>query len=363
MENEIMDSSGSTPVGDALIYCYINEIPPFIEDGLENLYETLHSSLPFFRVFRSIEDVSCYVVRRDEIPSIILLFTFKNRRVEVLNEMIELDQAEVYRFTRYIFSQFPQVDMIRFKAAKTTTCKFGFPLQRYNSKDTYVVTLPGTPEEYTAGIGKSTRKDIRSHKNSILRDFPSYESNFYVNEGIDEMHIREIIKFSESRIAAKGLKISHDAERIIHMARTCGFVNVATIDGRVCAGSVNYRVGSSYFAEIIGFDTRYEKYGLGILCAYQTLCESIVRGGKRFSLAGGTFDYKRRLLALPLEMDELQIYRSYSKMIVNLDRTIQVMLVGYIRRLKKMLHQRNEKAYVRFLIKCFYMLKNKLKSG
>jgi hypothetical protein len=355
-----MSSSELVQAGDTSISCYIHEIPPFIEAELVKSYETLDSSLPFFKVFRSLEQVNCYVARRPGHPSTVLLFTCRGRQVDVLNEMIEIDQPEVHRFASYIFAKFEHADIISFKALKTTTHKFGFPVQRHESKDTYVIALPATPEKYTESLGKHTRADIRQKTNKVRREFPTFVSTFYVDQDVDEKHVREIIALSENKINSKGVKLAHDVERIIALAKMCGFVNVLTIDGRICAGSVNYRIGSTYVGGITGYDPEYEKYGLGRVCVHQSICESIARGGKKYYLGGGAFEFKQRLLGVPLSMDELHIYRSRAKLLLNLGRAAQVVIVGRVRYLKKVLHRNQQKAWAKFVFKSFHVFRNRL---
>jgi hypothetical protein len=355
-----MSSSELVQAGEPSISCYVNEIPPFIEAELVNAYETLDSSLPFFKVFRSLEQVNCYVARRTGLPSTVLLFTCRDRRVEVLNEMIEIDQAEVQRFAAYAFAKFEQADIIRFKALKTTTHKFGFPVQQHESKDTYVISLPATPDKYTESLGKHTRADIRQKTNKVRREFPGFVSTFYVDEEIDEKHVREILALSEHKINAKGVKLAHDVERVIALAKMCGFVNVLTIDGRICAGSVNYRIGTTYVGGITGYDPAYEKYGLGRVCVHESIRESIARGGKKYYLGGGAFEFKQRLLGVPLCMDELHIYRSRAKMLLNLGRAARIVMLGRVRYLKKTLHQNNQKAWAKFVFKSFHFVRNRL---
>lgn len=355
-----MSSSGKVQTGEISVFCYIDEVPPFIETELERLYGMLQSSLPFFNVFRSIENVNCYVVTLRKKPIVIILFKFKNRSIEVLNEMIEIDQQEIDRFTRYVFIKFSQVDIISFKALKTVIYKFFFPMQKYSSKDTYMIELPATPHEYTANIGKSTRTNIRYQTNNIFRNYPSFAVKFYVKDDINEQCIQVILRFSEQRIRRKFSGFSHNEACIISLAKMCGFVCVLMINNRVCAGSINYQIGSSYFGEVLGHDIEYEKYGLGKLALHQTICESIVRGGRRFYLGGGVFDFKNRMLGAQVSMDELQIYRSYGKLIINFDKAAKTIIFSYVRKLKSWLHQHKHKFFARCAFKYFYFFKSKI---
>lgn len=344
---------------DTGIRCYHDAIPVFVEDALAGLYDTLHASLPFFRVFRSVEGVSCYVAERDGRPSTILLFRRQGRRLEVLNEMIAIGQDELRRFARYVFRHFPEVDLIGFKALRTETPGLGFPVQQHSAKDTWVIALPDSPESYLAGLGKSTRANIRQQTNLVARTFPGLQTRFATNGEIDERHVRAILRFSEERIQAGGARVRHDAERILALARSCGFVTVLSIDGAVCAGSVNYRVGSSVFGDVTGYDPKYEKYSLGKLCAFHTISESIARGARRFYLGGGDFEFKGRLGGVPLEMDELRIYRSRWRMLVNLDRAAEAVVKARVRQLKKHLHRNKQHRLARTAFRLFYLFKGK----
>lgn len=336
------------------ISCYNNDIPDFIEAELVRLYDALHSSLPFFEIFRSTKRVSSYVASRNGTPVAIFLFTHTRRRIEVLNEMIEVDHVELDRFVSYVFAHFPSVDIISFKALKADTKQLAFPVQRHNAKETYVISLPATKEEYTASLGKSTRTGVRYQQNKVARDHPSFASRFYINDEIDEEHIRAILRLSEQRISGKAFKFSHDAHRIIRLARRCGFVHVLSIDGQLCAGSINYRIGASVFGEAIAQDPAFEHYGLGKLTVYLTICESIAKGCTKFYLGGGRFDFKSRMLGEQLEMDRLNIYRSYGSYLYHIDRVAMTAFDGYIRQMKLWLRKHEDRAAAQRVIRFFY---------
>jgi N12 class adenine-specific DNA methylase len=116
------------------ITCHVGQIPAGVEEALVTTYASLHSSLAFFRVFRSIEHASCYLAHSAGAPSTVLLFTFSGRRIDVINEMIEVPQAEMARFVTYVFAHFPQIDVISFKAVKTAASELGYPVQQYRAK-------------------------------------------------------------------------------------------------------------------------------------------------------------------------------------------------------------------------------------
>lgn len=343
---------------DGGITCHIGHVPPHIDEILVQTYASLHSSLAFFRVFRSIGNASCYLARRAGLVSTVLVFTCHGRRLEVINEMFELEQAELLRFVQFIFTHLPHIDVISFRALNTTTDQLRLPLQQYRAKGTYVIALPDTPEAYIARIGKSTRASIRQGLNGIQRQFPSFQSLFFDSGDIDDTMLRAIIALSERRIAAGGAAFSHDVERIIELSRQCGFMSVILIGGRLCAGSVNYRVGTSYFGDVMGFDPQYEKYGLGKLCVYLTVCESIRRGGTAFYLGGGVFAFKERLLGVPLDMDALHVYRSPMALLRNIDHAAVTAFGAGTVHVKNLLHRHKHTGWGRFVFRSFYVVQN-----
>ena len=353
-----MHASALTPPPDS-VTCHVGQLPADVEEALVTTYASLHSSLAFFKVFRSIENASCYLAHNAGAPSTVLLFTFSGRRIDVINEMIEVPQAEMARFVAYVFAHFPRIDVISFKAVKTAIRELRFPSQQYRAKGSYVVTLPATPDAYKARIGKSTRASINQGLNGIRRHFPSFESRFFVNDDIDEDHIRTIVAMSEQKINAGDAVFFHDVARLARLARLCGFVHVILIDGRICAGSVNYQVGASFFGDVMGYDPRYEKFGLGKLCVYLTICESIVRGGTRFYLGGGVFAFKERLLGVPFYMDEVHIYRSPIRLLRHIGHAIRALIAAAMRSAKQLLHEHRRTAWARLVFKSFYLLQRR----
>lgn len=343
----------------AVTSCYLHEVPAFVEQELAASYETLHSSLPFFKVWRTLANASCYVDRSAGRAPDILLFHCERHRLLVLNEMIDIPPAVLERFARYVFEHLPSIEVIRFNAVRTAPAGIGFPVQRYNAKETWVVSLPATPEDYLAALGKSTRAKLRSRLNGIARNFPSFTIKCFANADIDEAAVRQIARLSEQRIRARGVRLKHDVERMMALARTCGFVTLLLIDGRICAGSLNYRVGTCLFGELTAHDPAYERHGLGALCVYHTICESIRRGGRKFYLGGGVFDFKERMLGERLDMDQLHIYRSRRTLLANLDIVAATFAQGRIRRLKMRLHARKGTWFADLAFRAFHACRNR----
>jgi hypothetical protein len=340
--------------------CPLTDLAPSIEAELIERYQSLHASLAFFRIYRSIERAWCYVARQLDHPPEILVFQRNGRRINVLNEMIHLGKQELQRFADCIFANFPDVDLIRFKALCTDESGLNFPVQKYRSKDTFAVSLPTSPDEYLASIGKTTRASIRHQLNTIKKTFPSFQVLCQVKDEVDPQTLRLIMKLSEQRINSQGNRFSHDADRIISLAKECGFVIQLIVDGRMCAGSINYQVGAGIFGDVTCYDPEFKRFGAGKLCTYLTICESIRKGARTFYLGGGEFEFKERMLGKRLCMDELQIHRSRFTVLRNLDATLRTAVLGNLREYKSLLHQRKDSLSAKIVFKALQIYKNRI---
>ncbi len=338
-------------------------IPVFAEAELARLYGHIHSSVAFFETSRIIYDAKTYISHENHKISAVIIFRIEGKCAEILNEFICLNSVEIQKFSDYIFCNFRSVHAIRFHAIQADTGSLPYPSQRHNSKENWVITLPRTPTQYTDSLGKATREKIKRYSKKILKDFPSLSYEFYENEEIQEEHIRTLIKLSQARITSKKKPFGIDEDetkRIIRLAKRCGVVNVARIDGRLCAGMITYRVGFQYLTEVIAHDPNYNEYRLGTLCYHRTICESIARGAKKFHMGGGREDYKAHLLGVRQDMDRLLIYRSYAHMALSPCLVAKTAADGCVRRMKVWLLA-HEKSLVTQAVYSFLFLLRKLR--
>jgi hypothetical protein len=344
------------------ISCHEREIPSFVEKELERLYESIHCSVAYFREFRRFKNVSTYIVRKGGRPVTIFLFICKNRKVRVLNEMINIDEQEIRRFADYVFARFSSVALISFHAVQTTVAQLPFPSQKWVETEDFSMSLPSTQEEYTAGLGNATRDYIKRYSRKIIRRFPSFTCRSYLDKDIDEQVARAIIDMSKARMESRKKKFAaneREVDGLIRLAKMYGLVHAVLIDGRLCAGSISYLVGSHHFVFIIAHDTAYDAFRLGTICYYLTICESIGRGSKTFHMGRGWYEYKRRLMGVRQEFDRLVIYRSYWHMGLQGIYATRIARDGYVRRLKSwLLHPRRQNSLIsRFAVHVHHVLR------
>jgi hypothetical protein len=257
--------------------------------------------------------------------------------VKVLNECIRLEQRELRRFIDYLFERFPKLGTVSFNGIEIDAPVLPYPFQRYNQSEDIAMALPDSEQAYLAGLGKNTRRNIRRYGERLRNAFPDVAFQTYEREAVTEQMVREIITFNHARMSAKNKRSNLDevsVRRITRMARACGLVGVARIDGRICAGAISYRAGGNYFLDVLSHDPAYDDYWIGILCCYHTICACIARGGAEFHFLWGRYDYKFALGASVRDLDCLIVYRSRMQMLRKAPLALGALCNHRLRRLK-----------------------------
>jgi hypothetical protein len=319
--------------------CYDNQIPAFAVTELKRLYSNIFSTIEKLENDGSLDGASAYVVRDDTGITCILLFRHDGKRIRVLNEFIELKQLTLQRFSRRMFYNYPTASVITFGPLQTdkALAKFPYPYQRINCSEDIVIPLPPQPGDYLGALNKSMRLNINRYRNKLKKDFPSFTFAVQEKDQIVETDFRDIMKLSRARMTAKGKNYGFDEEKegkLYKLARTTGIIGVATIDGRLCAGTICYQVGSQFFIYILAFDPTYKEYGLGAYCCYLTICECISRGGEKCHFLWGREAYKYRLLGIREDFDSMAIYRSRAHIFLHALMALKMEYRGYVRRFK-----------------------------
>lgn len=300
--------------------------PPFAGKALEELYESLYSSLPYMEVFDSLEGASTYVSLQDGMPAAVLVFRHAHHEIAVVNEVFQLSADEMARFAAFVFKTYPAARKVSFNAVSCDQPPAGHALQCFPGTHYTIVPLPGTEKEYTDSLGKSTRKTIQYRLNRLRRDFPSFRHEVLEGDDIPEEAVLAVLDFNRMRMAEKQRVVDRDpdaAARILNLARRCGFVSLIRMDGRICAGTIVYRAGASVMSHINAHDPHYNDYRLGTLSCYLMICESIRRKAKEVNLQWGGEEYKYALLGVDHAYVRMQIYRSYLHLLSDAKNILQ----------------------------------------
>lgn len=323
MSNESAINEANRPMGlqppdraalehEVSISCH-DIVPASLETELVRLYHHMNSSLCHYAVARRARNAHAYVARRGEHPLAIFLFQREDRSIEVFNEMMRVEPAEIERFAQYVFSRFPSVARISFSKIGKDVGTLSFPWQQYGHAEDIVVSLPATPDAYFSSLSAKTRYNIKHQMKAIGADFPGFSFETYENGAIPENHVSGLIDLKKANMDEKRVKFGITPEEstwIMERAKTNGLLIVALLDGKVCGGSLSFCLDDHYFAHVNGYDTRFAKYSLGMLCCYLAMRETIQRGAKEAHLSWGRNPYKFKLLGVARDMANLDIYRS-----------------------------------------------------
>jgi hypothetical protein len=316
---------------------YENEVPLFAAAEIDRLHGHLLCSVQNFQVAKQLGDASTYVARKGDTVTSILLFKRAGREVTVISEFVKLTGDEIRQFAQHVFTTFESVRMISFRKVQADLHGLPYPYHAVTCTEDFVVMLPPTVKQYQDSVGKNMRRNIKRYTATLEKDFPSYRYDVHVESDIDEQQIRDIIALNRVRMSKKNIVSRIDEEEtrwIIDLAKKCGIVGVATIDGRICGGAIGFRIGSNYFMHVIAHDPRYNDYSLGIICYYFTICEGIARGGKRFHLLPGRYEYKFRLLGELQEIAQVDIFRNRAVALMYGKRIAKTACGDYIHRAK-----------------------------
>lgn len=311
---------------------------------------------------------STYVAKKNGEPVSIILYRLEQDALVVISDYAVFEENEILCFAEYMFQRYGSVRLISFRKLQKKIAALPYPLHAVACTEDMILTLPATVKEYHAAVGKNMRRNIKRYTNALAAQFPGYRYELLESEEIDERQIRDLIALSCMRMQSKKIvpRFNETETRwIIDFARKCGILGLATIDGRVCAGAIGFRMGDDYFMHVIAHDPQYNGYSLGIVCYFHTICEGIARGGKRFHLLQGRYGYKYRLLAERNDIFHVDIYRSRLYALTHSRRIFMKELKGRIWLIKQwLLHdvERHEGKLYRLLGKAVHALRSRKRS-
>lgn len=311
--------------------CYENTIPSFVAGKLEQLYGSMYASFAHFDSYGGLGQASTYVAASAEGVQDILLYRKEKHAIQVVNEQVRLDDKAITQFARTMFERYGDVDTVSFHAIDTDRHTLPYPSQRFNCTNDISMPLPATAQDYYGSLGKSTRKTLNQNGNRLQRRHASFQFQVLESTDIRDAQLRDIIALNHARMAGKSRVSAIDeteAAHIIAFAKRCGLVGLVSIEGKICAGAICYRIGSHYHLRVIGHDPQYNAYGLGMWCCYRTICECIARGGTAFHFMWGHEEYKYRLLGVQRELVHIVLYRSRLRMLVRADSAIRTAVTG-----------------------------------
>ena len=295
------------------IACYTGQIPRFAERAIESLYGSLYSSLAHLRLQGAIDTANTYAAWRDGELVTLLLFRQHAGKVIVLNEGMQLAGKEIDAFAHYVFSKLQTATSIHFNAVMPERFTYAHPSLRLPCTEDIVITLPATEEDYLARLGKSTRKSLRQSLSRLQRALPVFKHEVRQGHDVPQHVMREIIGFNHARMASKQRASALDTEssdKLIALIGARGIVGMASVDGRLCGGTLACRIGDDVYSLVNAHDPAYNAFSLGSVCRHLMIAAAIDLQAQRFHLLGGQFETKKMVLGERQQLDHVVLYRS-----------------------------------------------------
>ena len=307
--------------------CEIHEhaVPPFVIAALDRLYGSMFASWRHLQLCEADRPMPhTWVAWLHGEVAAALLFRIEPARVLVLTEMMAIDAVLVDAFCRSVFGRYPQARVIVLNAVDLVGWdqplvrdSLRRPFQTYAFSEDYVIDLPANVDAYRALLGKSTRKTIKGYGNRIERELPGlrWECCDAASLSLQQQRtlVRTLQRYKRDSMLERGKRAAldrRDTARLLMLARDCGMFGIATVNGRVVAGSLACRFGDHYVMLLSAADPSLARFRLGFLACYWSICDCIAHQASACHLLWGRYDYKVQLLGQLRVLRRVQIYRS-----------------------------------------------------
>ena len=309
---KIFTENETLPAESAAERIYTDCIPPFAEQGLEGLYESLYASLPQLQC-DSLTQVHTYAAWRDGQLSALLLYCLEGSHIRVINEGMRIPPEELDRFANALFTRHAKASVISLHAQSISEMLLRHPCACMAVTEDIVIDLPDNEESYLAQLGKSSRKSLKQHLSRAQHELPGFHHSVVTGEAISETLVDQIIGFNHARMAQKQRRSAIDEKARTHLMRLLrarGWVGVVSAHNRICAGTLGCRFGDAVYSMVNAHDPQYDEYSMGNLSRHFLINASIRAGARRFHLLGGQLSTKRNALGRRHKLYEIRLYRS-----------------------------------------------------
>lgn len=179
-------------------------------------------------------------------------------------------------------------------------------LQWQSIPPSYVLDLPGTWEEFRAGLKRNIRESLRHCYNSLKRDGHVFTVTpaggpEAVKEALDRLFVLHSMRAAmpgtiehPNRFAGAGVRqFLHEVCGKL-AARDIVRVFELMIGGRVVASRIGFEVGGSLYLYYSGFDPEWSKYSVMTTTVAEAVKYAIARGLKTVNLSPGNDVSKTR---------------------------------------------------------------------
>ncbi|MFT3752809.1 MAG: GNAT family N-acetyltransferase [Paludibacter sp.] len=287
-------------------------LPVEYESFLVEKYESYVTTCRYVEIFYGTFEINYLLVHEDGRLIDLLIFGTSGNTSKCFNLFAEFDQRVLGLCVKRQFDEYPGIQKIEVGASyKKIDLPNSFLQDKTNDQ---VVKLPTSIDDYFAALGYSTRKNARRQKKKLLTDYP--QTNFVIRYGseIDKSVVEKVLTMNEIRMKEKGIVYkSHFAlDDIYRFLQHYGVAVYIDVDGVIVAGTISSIINKRIFALVVGHDSNFSQYSVGLMVQFVEMQEFIEKGLTTVHFLWGDNDYKKRLLGTPRALFSYQIYRNYS---------------------------------------------------
>jgi CelD/BcsL family acetyltransferase involved in cellulose biosynthesis len=263
-------------------------------------------------------------------PRHVIAFTVEGDTVEILNKVFVIRASDARRACLAIFRAVPQARRIHIEVPFRPR-ELRLPLRVRNVAEHMVIDLPATVAEYDASLGKRTRGNLRNFQNRLRRDHPDVDTRITVPGAATPELFDQFLTWKNDWFHARhGYATFWENKPVFvdqykELLSDGGEVHLTTISGEPAAIRFMYPLGDSTVSLQGSFDPAYEKYRLGLVSSYWSICDAVERGMRRVNLLWGTPDYKTHLGANPRQSAQLSVFRSQTARLYSLGEARGIM--------------------------------------
>jgi len=344
--------------------CYFGNIPEKFKSELIELYESPFCTIEYNQSSYGENNLNCFSIHDENRLIHLILFTIdrKNKTVNILNRLFEIDIKYLNLFSYYIFHRKLHINKIEVnQLIKPILQKQTLPCICKPYDEDYIIKLPTSNSEYFSNLSPNMRRHTKNYISKIVRTFGSYSFSLFEKKEIPESVLNKIFDMNYLRMKKKNIEWGYDSSYIESLKKFLldfGFVSVLEINGEIVAGLIMYSIKNKFFVETTSSNPEYDRNNVGHTCFFQSIQSCIDRKGKEIHLLWGNSPYKQRFLAERLQLYSVVVFRTnfLKQKHKFIYEYLPYLSVKYIlkltkRRIKKMLGQKVIENLKKFRIK------------
>ncbi len=288
-------------------------LPTEHESFLINRYNSFITTCRYIEIYHPDYYIYYMLVYEDSELVDLLIFGNKGNTARCFNALVNINQNTISGCINLLFIQSPFIQKVMIDASLTPyKLKYSFLITK--SED-YVINLPTNINDYYKELGLSTRRNLKSRKNKLLKNFNSVNYFTKYNCDINDEIIDKIVQMNYNRMKYKGVVPHIDNKyknNIFKYSQHYGCASYLELDGEMVAGCIATILNKDIFLHVFSHDNNFSKYNVGESCVFNLITTAIENDLSTFHFLWGSSDLKSRFQVKPTILFSSFVYRGYS---------------------------------------------------